>query len=152
MPSQSNETLVCAFMERIFDQGDLSAVDEFNAADGIDYQEPPGTDFIAHLKQVVVGMRTAFPDIHFEIHELLVQGDMVERNATMTGTHTGTFSLMPGHSLPPTGRKVSVPHMHFMRILDGKTTDLWHLWNVPMMMQQLGTAATPQPAHHSGNA
>jgi steroid delta-isomerase-like uncharacterized protein len=152
MDTQSNEVLVRRFIERAFHQGDLSAVDEFNATDGIDHQELPGTDFIAHLKQVVIGMRTAFPDLHFEIHELLAEGDIVAFRSTMTGTHTGMLSLVPGQSLPATGRKVSVPHMHFARIVDSKTTDLWHLWNVPMMMQQLGVAAVPQPARHSGNA
>jgi hypothetical protein len=37
--------------------------------------------------------------------------------------------------------------MHFMRIVDGKTTDLWHLWNVPMMMMQLGVTAAPRPTN-----
>ena len=152
MDAKSNEAQVRAFMERAFNQGDLSAVDEFNAPDGIDHQEPPGTNFIPHVKQVVTGLRTAFPDLHFEIHELLAEGDTVALRSTMTGTHTGPLSLMPGQNLPPTGRSVSVPHMHFVRIVDGKTADLWHLWNVPMMMQQLGAAAAPQPAHHVDQA
>jgi steroid delta-isomerase-like uncharacterized protein len=152
MDTQSNEAVVRAFMERAFHQGDLSAIDEYNAPDGIDHQEPPGTDFIAHLKQVVVAMRTAFPDLHFEIHDLLAEGDTVAFRSTMTGTHTGTLRLMPGQNLPATGRRVAVPHMHFVRIVDGKTTDLWHLWNVPMMLQQVGVTPTPQPANHSDKA
>jgi hypothetical protein len=67
----------------------------------------------------------------------------------MSGTHSGLLSLVPGQSLSPTGRRVLVPHMHFMRIVDGKTSDLWHLWNVQMMLNQLGVAAAPQPANHS---
>jgi steroid delta-isomerase-like uncharacterized protein len=148
---QSNEAHVRVFMERAFHQGDLSAVDEFNAVDGIDHQEPPGMDFIAHLKQVIVGMRTAFPDLNFEIHELLAGGDIVAFRSTMTGTHSGTLNLLPGQSLPATGRRVAVPHMHFMRIVDGKTQELWHQWNVPMMLQQLGVTA-PQSAHRSDTA
>ncbi len=146
MPVQSNEMLVRAFMERTFHQGDLSAVDEFNTPDGIDHQEPTGTSFIAHLKQVIISLRTAFPDLHFEIHELLADGDLVAFRSTMTGTHSGTLSLVPGQALPATGRKVAVPHMHFIRMVNGKTLDLWHLWNLPMLMQQLGIAAQP-PAH-----
>ncbi|MBK8023999.1 MAG: ester cyclase [Chloroflexi bacterium] len=151
MTDGSNEALVRAFMDRAFNQGDLSAVDEFNTPDGIDHQEPPGTDLSTHLKQVVVSLRTAFPDLHFEIHDLLSAGDLVAFRSTMTGTHTGTLSLMPGKSLPATGRRVSVPHMHFVRIVGGKTTDLWHLWNMPMMMQQLGAAESagrPDKAGH----
>lgn len=146
MGSETNASLVRDFMERAFHQGDLSAVDAFNAPDGVDHQEPPGTDLIAHLRNVVVALRTAFPDLRFEIHELLADGDIVAFRSTMTGTHTGPLSMLPGQSLPPTGRRVAVPHMHFLRVVDGKTTDLWHLWNIPMMLQQLGVAAAPTQA------
>jgi predicted ester cyclase len=131
-------------MERAFNEGDLSTIDMYNAPDGIDHQEPPGTDFIAHLKEVVTGLRTAFPDLHFEIHDMLAEGDMVAFRSTMTGTHSGLFNVGPGRPIPATGRQISVPHMHFVRIVDGKTTDLWHVWNIPMMMQQLGAVPAPQ--------
>ena len=144
MNETRNTAIVREYMERAFHQGDLSAVEEFNAPDGVDHQEPPGTDIIAHLKQVVVGMRTAFPDLHFEIHDMLVEGDVVAFRSTMTGTHLGTLNVVPGRSLPSTGRRVSIPHMHFVRMVDGKTTDLWHLWNIPMMMMQLGIAVVPE--------
>jgi steroid delta-isomerase-like uncharacterized protein len=144
MGTARNEAMVREFMERAFHQGDLSVIEETNAPDGIDHQEPPGTDLIAHLHQVITAMRTAFPDLHFEIHDLLAEGDIVAFRSTMTGTHLGTLNFVPGRSLPATGRRVAVPHMHFVRIVDGKTTDLWHLWNTPMMMQQLGVAPVPE--------
>jgi steroid delta-isomerase-like uncharacterized protein len=132
-------------LERAFNRGDLSVFDQYIAPDGIDHQEPPGTDFIAHLKQVVIGLRTAFPDLHFEVHDMLAEGEIVAFRSTMTGTHTGTFAVLPGRQIPATGRRIAVPHMHFVRMVNGKTTDLWHVWNIPMMMQQLGVVAAPQP-------
>jgi steroid delta-isomerase-like uncharacterized protein len=144
MDTEQNKVVVREFMERAFHQGDLSAVDDLNYPDAVDHQEPPGTDIIAHLKAVIPAMRTAFPDLHFEIHDMLADGDIVAFRSTMTGTHLGPLNFVPGRSLPPTGRRVSVPHMHFVRVVDGKTTDLWHLWNVPMMMQQLGVAPVPE--------
>jgi steroid delta-isomerase-like uncharacterized protein len=144
MNSDQNQAIVREFMDRAFHQGDLSAVDDFTAPNGIDHQEPPGTDMIAHLKRVITAMRTAFPDLHFEIHDMLADGDIVAFRSTMTGTHLGPLNFVPGRSLPPTGRKVSVPHMHFIHTVDGKTTDLWHLWNTPMMMMQLGVAPVPE--------
>ncbi len=138
MTTAQNEAIVRDFMERAFHQGDLSVIEAYNAPDGVDHQEPPGTDIIVHLKQVVTAMRTAFPDLHFEIHEMLSDGDIVAFRSTMTGTHLGTLNFVPGKSIPATGRRVSVPHMHFIRLVNGKTVDLWHLWNVQMMLQQLG--------------
>src|SRR5260221_2375468 len=136
-------------IEQAFNEGKLSVIDECTAPDGVDHQEPAGTDFIAHLKQVVVGLRTAFPDLHFEIHDMLAEGEIVAMRSTMTGTHTRTLSVVPGRSLPATGRSVSVPHMHFVRIVDGKTTDLWQLWNISMMLHQLGAADPSEPQRNS---
>jgi predicted ester cyclase len=140
--------LVLEFMERSFNQGDLSVIDEQAAPDGVDHQEPPGTNFAAHLKEVVMALRTGFPDLHFEIHHILADGEIVAFHSTMTGTHTGTLSI-PGTALrvpglPPTGRKVSVAHMHFVRMVDGKSTDLWHVWDTPTMLRQLGVVPAPQ--------
>lgn len=140
MNTEENKAMVRGFMERAFGQGDLSAVDQYQTADGVDHQEPLGTDFIAHLKDVIVMLRTAFPDLHFDIHEMVAEGDIVAFRSTMTGTHLGPLQAGP-RQVPPTGRHVAVPHMHFVQITNGKTTDLWHVWNTPLMMQQLGVGA-----------
>ena len=142
MKTETNKTIARQFMERAFNQGDLSAVDEHLAPDAIDHQEPPGTNFRAHLKQVITQLRTAFPDLHFEIHDVLAERDLVAFRSTMTGTHQGTFSLGPVQGLPPTGRTISVAHMHFVRIADGEGRDLWHVWDIAGLMRQLGV--TPE--------
>jgi predicted ester cyclase len=145
MSAQTNKTLARQFIERAFNQGDLTAVDEHLAPSGIDHQEPPGTDFVIHVKEVITGLRTAFPDLHFEIHDMLAEGEIVAIRSTMTGTHLGVLNVGPARSFPPTGRKVAVPHMHFIRMVDGQASDLWHVWDTPGMMRQLGVSLVPQP-------
>lgn len=143
MNTEPNQAIVREFMERTFNQGDLAAIDEHLAPDAIDHQEPPGTDFRAHLKQVVSAMRTAFPDLHFEIHHMLAEGEIVAFRSTMTGTQTGPLRLGPLQA-PATGRRVTVAHMHFVRLVDGKGQELWHVWDIAGMMRQLGVAPAPQ--------
>lgn len=145
MSAEQNRELCRAFMERAFGQGDLTAVDDLIDPALVDHQEPSGTDGMKHLRQVVMGMRAAFPDLHFEIHDMLAEGEIVAFRSTMTGTHLGDLNLVPGRSVAATGRSVSVPHMHFLRLVNGKTVDLWHLWNTPMLMQQLGVLPQPAP-------
>lgn len=145
MNTAKNQAMVRDFMERAFNQGDLSVIDEYQAVDSVDHQEPLGTDFNTHLKEVVTWLRTAFPDLHFEIHDFLAEGDLVAFRATMTGTHRGPLQVGPGRQIPATGHSVSVPHMYIMRIDDGKTRDLWHMWDRPMMLQQLGIMAEERP-------
>ena len=122
MSAEINQALVREFMERSFNGGDLSVIDEQVAPDGIDHQEPPGIDFIAHLKQVVTTMRTAFPDLHFEIHHMLGNGEIVAFHSTMTGTQTGVLQTPNLPPVAPTGKRVHVAHMHFLRMVDGKAT------------------------------
>jgi SnoaL-like polyketide cyclase len=54
----------------------------------------------AHLKQVIATLRTAFPDLHFEVHEMLCEGDVVACRSTMTGTHQGPLNIGPMGGLP----------------------------------------------------
>jgi predicted ester cyclase len=143
MSTEENVNIVRDFMERAFNQGDLSAVDEYAAQGGVDHQEPPGTAFRPHLKQVITMLHTAFPDLHFEFNHIMADGDLVAFHATMTGTHQGVLNFGP-RPLPPTGRKISVAHMYFVRLANGKNSDLWHVWDVSGLMRQLGALPEQQ--------
>jgi len=128
--------------ERMFNRGDLEYVDEAVAVGAVDHQEPEGTDMAAHLKQVIATLRTAFPDLHFELHEVVCEGDVVACRSTMTGTHRGPLNIGPMGGLPITGARVEVAHMHFFRYDEaGRVTDLWHVWNTLALARQIGAPA-----------
>ena len=78
-------------------------------------------------------LRTAFPDLHFTIEELVAEGDIVAGRLTMSGTHEG-----PLMGIPPTGRAVRQDHMHFVRFRDGKAVEHWGVRDELGMMQQMG--------------
>jgi len=141
----NNKDICREVAERAFNQADLSAIDEYVAVDGIDHQERPGTPIIPHLKHVITSLHTAFPDIHFAIHDMLGEEDLVAFCMMMTGTHLGPLALGPGPQVPPTGCKVEINHLYVLRFTNGKNVDLWHEWNVPKMLQQLGIM--PGPNH-----
>lgn len=65
----------------------------------------------------------------------------VATRSTMTGTHRGRFMIGPLAALPPTGKQIAVPHMHFFRYKNGRVVDLWHVWDVTKLMRQLGAPA-----------
>jgi Predicted ester cyclase len=128
--------------ERMFNQGELDYVDGALAPGAVDHQEPESTEFGPHLKEVISTLRTAFPDLHFELHEVLCEGDIVACRSTMTGTHQGPLRIGPLGGLPVNGTVVNVPHMHFMRYDEqGRLTDLWHVWNTLLLARQLGAPA-----------
>lgn len=128
--------------ERMFNRGELDFVDETVAVGAVDHQEPAGTDMAAHLKQVIATLRTAFPDLHFELHQMLCEEDLVACRSTMTGTHRGPLNIGPMGGLPINGAHVEVAHMHFFRYgEDGRVTDLWHVWNTLGLARQIGAPA-----------
>ena len=128
--------------ERMFNEGDLAYVDAAVADGAVDHQEPAGTDFATHLKRVISTLREAFPDLHFEVDELIGEGDTVACRSTMTGTHQGPLRIGPMASLAVNGAAIDVPHMHFFHYDDeGRLTDLWHVWNTLALARQLGAPA-----------
>jgi hypothetical protein len=61
---ENNKALVRRFHEEAWNKGNVATVDEFMAADYVDYPIPsglpPGTE---GLKQTITTYRTAFPDL-----------------------------------------------------------------------------------------
>ena len=88
-------------------------------------------------------LRTAFPDLHFAIEDLIAEGDTVAGRLTMNGTHTG-----PLMGMPPTRRAIRQAHMHFVRFRDGKAIEHWGLRDDVGMMRQIGLM--PEPGRSEG--
>lgn len=142
MTAEQLKALTLEGFERMFNKGDLDFVDEALAPDAVDHQEPKGTDFAAHLKYLISTLRAAFPDLRFDVQELVCEGDMVACRSTMTGTHQGPLRIGPMASLPVNGTRIDVPHMHFFHYDEkGRVTDLWHVWNTIALARQLGAPA-----------
>ena len=142
MTTAQLKALTMEAFERMFNNGDTDFVDEALAPGAVDHQEAEGTDFAAHLKHVISTLRDAFPDLHFEVDEILGEGDVVACRSTMTGTHQGSLRMGPLAGLAFNGAKVDVPHMHFFRYdSEGRVTDLWHVWNTLALARQLGAPA-----------
>jgi steroid delta-isomerase-like uncharacterized protein len=142
MTTQELKARTLEGFERMFNQGDLDFVDATVAPGAVDHQEPEGTDFAPHLKHVISTLRTAFPDLNFDVHQLICEGDTVACRSTMTGTHQGPLRIGPLANLAVHGTPVEVAHMHFFRYdPDGRLTDLWHVWNTLALARQLGAPA-----------
>jgi steroid delta-isomerase-like uncharacterized protein len=125
--------------EEGLNEGNLAVADELIAPDFIDHEAHPGTSSGPEsLRQLITMLRTAFPDLRFEIEDLIAEGDTVAGRLTMNGTHTG-----PLMGMPPTGRKVRQAHMHFVRFLDGKAIEHWGVRDDMGMMRQMGLMPEP---------
>ncbi len=76
---------------------------------------------------------TAFPDWREEIVELVAAGNTVAGRFRCSGTHLGEFL---GEA--PTGKRMHVEEVFFLRVEEGKFVDFWGLEDSLNRMRQLG--------------
>ena len=112
MSSEENKAQYRRTLEEVFNQGDLTIVDELVAPDFLNHDVPPGMNHRGpdSTRQIARMLRTAFPDLHFTIEELVAEADTVAGRVTMRGTHLGPFQ-----GIAPTARSFQQAHMHFVR-------------------------------------
>jgi predicted ester cyclase len=81
---------------------------------------------------------SAFPDLHFTIDDIVVEGEKVATRHTWTGTHKGELE-----GIPPTNKKVTSWEIEIDRIADGKIAEIWTRYDTLGVMQQLGIILSP---------
>lgn len=86
-------------------------------------------------------LKRAFPNAHWEIQELIAEGDAVVMHSVWSGTHAGPFMGMES-----TGRSFSnVPHAYFFRLRDGKVTEYLAIRDDMSLMRRLGALPPRRP-------
>ena len=75
--------------------------------------------FGADIGKTVEIYATAFKDMHRELGNFYVAGDVVIAELTLNGTHTGPLALSVG-TIPPTAKKMHAPCCDVFHLKDGK--------------------------------
>ena len=75
----------------------------------------------------------AFPDWHWDLQHIVIDGDDIVVHFTVTGTHRGTFE-----GIEATGRPVTLAQFTLYRLVDGKFAEVWDLVDTHALLQQIG--------------
>jgi steroid delta-isomerase-like uncharacterized protein len=129
---EENKALARRFFEEVWNQADESAIDRYIAenAGGNDPDFGTGREaFRAQWKK----WHAAFPDLHFEVEDVIAEGDKVVTRWVLTGTHKGEFQ-----GIPATGQSIRVTGMSLDRLADGKIAEGFDGWDNLGLRQQLG--------------
>jgi predicted ester cyclase len=75
-------------------------------------------------------LRAWFDDLAFEVHDVVVEGDLVVVHNTMSGRQTGTaviYGLDGGvaQAMPATGKQFATTQTHWIRLRDGMVIEHW---------------------------
>ena len=143
MTTEQNKTIVSRFYQELWNNRKLDVADQIIAPDCITHQLQSGADPVgvprgpAAVKHHVTEWLAGFPDLRFEVEQMLAEADRVVSFSVMHGTHNGTWL-----GLAPTGKRVSIRLAVMQRIKDGKITEDWVQVEVLGFLQQLGLIAS----------
>lgn len=87
----------------------------------------------AALAKVIRSYRTGFPDLRFEVEDLIEDGDTVAVRARLRGTHEG-----PWRDLPATGRTIEYDVAMFFRFDGDRLVEVWEVDDAARRDRQLG--------------
>jgi steroid delta-isomerase-like uncharacterized protein len=134
MPAEENKAIERRIFQEILDKHNLAMAGElidanwvYHAADGQDVKGLEG------FRQFHNMLFAAFPDMNFEVEDMIAEGDKVVVSFIVSGTHSNDFL-----GVPPTGRKMRVKGIAIHRLDGGKEVEVWDVVDHYSMMQQLG--------------
>jgi steroid delta-isomerase-like uncharacterized protein len=135
---EENKAVVLRAFEEI-NRGNLDAASECLAPDLALNGEQIGREA---AKRRDGAMRAAFPDLHYDVEDLVAEGDTVVARWRMTGTHEGDLAG-PTMSVPPSGRRIDLWGMSLCRIEGGMVAENWERFDMMEFLGQLGVIRSP---------
>ena len=141
MSCEENKALVRRFVEEFWNQGNTTAADELLTADATIVLPGRGHVSKEGFKAFAAALRSAFPDWHSTLEEMIAEESQVAERWTGRGTHQGEFQ-----GIAPTGRQVAVPGFVFYRVSSGKITEFRGLFDGLGMLHQLGAMPPSEQA------
>jgi steroid delta-isomerase-like uncharacterized protein len=133
MTIDANKALVRRFVEEVFVQGRMDAVDELLHDDFVPHTWPSTGDGKADLKRAIERTSKALADVAFTIEDLIAEDDRVAVRLTASARQVGEFM-----GLAASDRTYTIGEIHIFRIRDGKVAEHWHQFDALGMVRQLG--------------
>ena len=139
MSAEESKAIYMRTVEAV-NQGDLDASLEFTAPDATLNGQPFGRE---GDRQRSEALAAAFPDLRYEIEDMVVEEDKLVARWRMTGTHQGDLAG-PTMTIPATGKHIDVWGMSLYRIEDGMAKEIWERFDMMEFLGQLGVMDSSQ--------
>lgn len=126
--------------DELFNAHDMSTVQEWVAQGAVNHNATPGTAVGPEgVREVFDRLWKAFPDIHFDVQDVIADGSKVVCVGIMSGTNKGGL-----HGMEPTGKRFEARQVHIFT-LDGEGRMAEHLAvrDDVAMLRQLGVLPEP---------
>ena len=138
MPGLSGAGLVRRYYDEALTPGNWAVLEQLVTSDFVDHEALYGIPATrAGLRQKYELLQTGFPDLRFDVEDLLVDEDKVVARVSVSGTHSNTFM-----GQPPTGHHFSVTSINIFRIHNGQIVEHWGVFDQMGMLAQLHVLPT----------
>jgi steroid delta-isomerase-like uncharacterized protein len=132
---EANKALFRRYFDEGTNAGDVAVVDEIFDPN-YSHHDPANPDVIVGsegVKRHITTLRGAFPDIKFEVQDMIGEGDDIVIRWIAHVTHTGDY-----FGIPPTGKSATITGVNYWRMKNGKAVEGWVCRDDLGLMQQLG--------------
>jgi predicted ester cyclase len=137
MAGEDRKAIVRRVYEEMFNHGQLDGAGEVFSENFVTHEPNPLPNQPLHgpesVRWYISFVRSAFPDLHATVEDMLEDGDEIAIRFTITGTQTGQFVY-----LAPTDRKVHVIGIDLVRFEGNQIVEHWGGWNRAELLVQLG--------------
>lgn len=128
-----NEDVVRLYIEGLWNDLRYELIEQILAPDVVAHAADGTQEYRRErFRQVIPYLRSAFPDLHLSIEEMITDGDRVAFRLRARGTHTGE-----AFGIAPSGKALDLPEWFFMRLSDGKIAEYWYLRDHALLHRQL---------------
>ena len=153
--SEETKALALRFVDEAFNKGNLDVFDGLLSPHLVDHSpsywppvEHPNEDEGPHeadsraqeldeARRRFETFRAAFPDMRYDVEDVVSEGDKVLIRGTFAGSHQGEFL-----GVPATGKRVEASIVDIVRVADGKAVERWNLFDVMRIMRELNVGPT----------
>jgi steroid delta-isomerase-like uncharacterized protein len=141
MSVEESRALIQRFVEEVFNRGNLDVVDDIYAPDYVGHTagSPEQTLGPEGVREFVELYRSAFPDLHTTIEDIVAEGDKVAYRWTAVGTHRGELL-----GVAPSNNRVELTGITIEQIEGGKIVETYNNFDQLGMMRQIGAIPAPE--------
>ena len=151
MSEQDNIQIVRRFIDNL-NKHNLTANDPYVAND-VKTEATAASGVLTNREQGRMYIQLfldAFPDLRFDIKDIIAQGNKVVVSWVSKGTHNGLLKTASGDSIPATGKKVMVPGCTIYEFRNEMVTRQEIYWDQITLLIQLevplGMLQTSRPS------
>jgi steroid delta-isomerase-like uncharacterized protein len=130
--AQDSRTLTLRILQDVWNAKNTSLIEELYSDDCVIHTPDGEVRGVEASKRLYQTYTSSFPDVQFEIQQIVAEGDMASAQLIFTGTHKG-----PLGAIPASGNFVRVANNCFFRFAGGKLVEQKGVWDSLSLMRQI---------------